>query len=298
MRTLGKGLVRLKSLVKWLLFLPMQLAAAYVQVLTLIRSEWANSWDDQFLERVQDKSTEIEHGTARLVLMTPNAVCRFRAETFSNKEPETLEWIDEFGAAGPLFDVGANVGLYSLYYARTQKGNVYAFEPSSLNLGLLTRNINANDLTDRIIVLPLALTDRNKLAKFTLSDLAEGEALSTFGEHFGHDGKPLSAAMQYNTLGMSLDYLISSRILPETPALLKVDVDGIEHIILRGARETLSDPALVSVLIEVNDEFAQLSVEVASALSAAGFTLREKRQSEMFLQGSFASSYNQVWTRE
>ncbi len=288
----------MKSLAKWILFLPLQLAAAYSNVLSLIRRDWAESWDDRTLDRLQRKRMEVEYGNAHLVLMTPNAVCRFRADTFSSKEPETLEWLDEFGGEGALFDVGANVGLYSLYYAATQRGSVYAFEPSTLNLGLLTRNINANGLEDRITVVPLALADANKIAAFSLSELAEGEALSTFGEDFGHDGKPLVAAMQYKTVGMSLDYLIESAILPEIPSLLKIDVDGIEHIILRGANKTLRDPALLSVLIEVNDEFQQLATEVAAELSSAGLLLREKRHSELFSGGDFASSYNQVWVRE
>ena len=70
--------------------------------------------------------------TVKLKLFTPNWVCRFRANTFSTKEPETLEWLDESESDGVFFDIGANVGLYSLYYGATKKGNVYAFEPHFL----------------------------------------------------------------------------------------------------------------------------------------------------------------------
>ena len=65
----------------------------------------------------------------KLTLFTPNWICRFRANTFSTKEPETLEWLDKSESDGVFFDIGANVGLYSLYYAATKKGKVYAFEP-------------------------------------------------------------------------------------------------------------------------------------------------------------------------
>ena len=47
-----------------------------------------------------------------------------------------------------LFDIGANIGLYSIYYAKTKTGPVYAFEPSVFNLTLLARNIFINDVAE------------------------------------------------------------------------------------------------------------------------------------------------------
>jgi len=83
-----------------------------------------------------------------------------RAKSFSTKEPETLEWIENYGGAGAFFDVGVNVGLYSLYslyslyYAKLFSDQVYSFEPSALNLGLLTKNISVNRLQEQIVVVP------------------------------------------------------------------------------------------------------------------------------------------------
>ena len=50
------------------------------------------------------------------------------------KEPETLDWIDTMAEGSALVDVGANVGLYSVYAAKARKCQVYAFEPSVFNL--------------------------------------------------------------------------------------------------------------------------------------------------------------------
>ena len=89
--------------------------------------------------------TKVVHYTknenkVELQIYTPNALCAFRAETFSTKEPETLEWIEEFGANGAvLFDIGANIGLYSIYHSVLNKGKVIAFEPSFFNLKLLAK---------------------------------------------------------------------------------------------------------------------------------------------------------------
>jgi hypothetical protein len=70
----------------------------------------------------------------RFKLYTPNHICAFRHNTFSSKEPEMLEWIDEYGDEGTFYDIGANIGIYSLYYAKSKTGSVYSFEPSVFNL--------------------------------------------------------------------------------------------------------------------------------------------------------------------
>lgn len=227
-----------------------------------------------------------------MTVYTPNEVCRYRTDTFSTKEPETLEWIDRHGGDGAFYDIGANVGLYSIYYAKVHAGNVYAFEPSVLNLGLLAKNISINHPAERVVIVPNPLSSKNQVAKFNMSMLDEGGSMSTFGADYGHDGLPLAAEINYRTMGMSLDFLVESGIVPETPAVIKVDVDGIEHLILRGARSTLTSPSLKTVLIEVNDNFYELAFEVSGALTAAGFRLAERRQAEMFGSGTFSGTLN------
>lgn len=258
-------------------------------------------WNDEAYRRIRALSARVHHlgahGPVDLVLSTPNEVCRYRAETFSTKEPETLEWIDRFGSHGAFYDVGANVGLYSLYFAMAHTGRVYAFEPSALNLGLLARNISANGMASRVVVIPNPLCERNEIAAFRMSMLDEGGAMSSFGEHFGHDGELLESRLEYETAGMSLDFMLESGLLTESPAMIKIDVDGIEHLILRGARRTLALPSLRTVLIEVNDRFLALAEEVTQILNASGFQLVERRHSEMFDGGTFGATFNQIWVR-
>jgi FkbM family methyltransferase len=224
-------------------------------------------------------------------------LCGFRANSFSTKEPETLAWIDEFGGAGPLFDVGANIGLYSLYYAATKSGTVYAFEPSVLNLGLLAKNIHANGFDKRIRIVSNPLTSHNQFADFSLSSVVEGGALSSFGVEYGHNGETLETIFSYQTLGFSLDYLLSAKLIEDPPQLIKIDVDGIEHLILSGAVDVLRSSSLKSLLIEVNDDFELQAKNVASLLTNSGFTLREKRHSEMIASGTFSTTFNQIWIK-
>ncbi len=70
----------------------------------------------------------------------PGKIPKWRALTLLTKEPETLEWIETFQDTEILWDIGSNVGVYSLYAA--MKGHsVLAFEPSPSNYYLLSRNI-------------------------------------------------------------------------------------------------------------------------------------------------------------
>ena len=86
-------------------------------------------------------------------------------------------------------------------------------------------------------------------------------------------------------------------ILAWIEQLDEVDVDGIEHFILRGARETLSRASLRSILIEVNEDFRELATEVQDLLTSSGFQLSERRHAEMFESSDYSSTYNQIWVR-
>jgi FkbM family methyltransferase len=292
---------KVKRFLREIALLPLRLAAAYSRLLSEMSSELGYAWGEMVSVAISAKTTEVVHagGSAEVNIgfYTPNALCRFRARTFSTKEPETLEWLDRYGQLGDLFDVGANVGLYSIYYAKTHSGLAYAFEPSVFNLSMLAKNIYLNGLSDRIIVVPNPLTSCNTIADFNLSEMEQGGALSTFGEKFGQDGQPLKQVMNYQTTGFSLDFLLNSGILPHPPALMKIDVDGIEHLILSGAKDVLVSQSLRTVLIEVNDDFREHSTGISSILTEAGFRMSEKRHAHMFDGGPYAQSYNQIWVK-
>ena len=236
----------------------------------------------------------IKHGAAKFYLYTPNGICDYRHNTFSTKEPEMLEWIDEYGG-GVFFDVGASIGIYSLYYAATQQGSVYSFEPSPFNLRQLVKNICKNKMADRITVVTNPLTYKTDIAAFINGSSEEGAAMNAFGVSYGQDAKPINSDIKYNMIGFSLDDLIEKNILKETPSLIKIDVDGIEHLILKGAVKTLRSEKLKSIYIEVNDDFEEQSSQVKIILESAGFKLKEKRHAEMFVTTNI---FNQIWVKK
>ena len=275
----------------------------FSQMIEKIFPSAASFWNQLEIGHTEAKKSEVIHdlnGTSvKLVFYTPNALTKYRADTFSTKEPETLEWINKYGIKGGIFfDIGANVGLYSIYNAKTMGGITYSFEPSVFNLKLLVKNINVNNCQKNIRIITNPLTSANSFADFNLQSTVDGGALSSFGVDYGHDGTKLNTQVSYQTLGFSLDYLVEQKIIADIPTIIKIDVDGIEHLILKGAVKVLSDPKCRSVLIEVNDTFIELASDVDSILKAAGFTLLEKRSVEAeFLEQGTNFTHNQIWIK-
>ena len=287
----------MRHLIKSLLLTPLSVSGffitAYSALLGLIHQSLRYAWMDEQCNKNNQQVREITHLSGNLKpvtlrLYTPNWLCRYRAETFSSKEPETLKWIDDND--GVLFDIGANIGLYSMHHAKTKSHNVYAFEPSFFNLPILSKNINSNGLQDKISIITNPLSDSIQFADFKLASVEEGGALSAFGVDFDQNGVQLESMLAYRTLGYSLDFLLEHGLLPEIPTMIKIDVDGIEHLILSGAKEMLRNRICKTILIEINDNFSDQSTQTASILSECGFSLREKCHQA-------GETYNQIWVK-
>lgn len=283
-----------KQFARYVVQLPLLIAFYYSRLLERFRSGLGYRVADNFCRRLDGNWQEAWHEGIPLRFLTPNSVCDFRARTFATKEPETLEWIDRLGG-GVLYDVGANVGLYSIYYAKRHDALVYAFEPSPFNLVVLSRNIDMNEVSNRVVVVPVALTSCEETSRFRMTSIEVGGALSSFGENVGFDGKPLDPVLEFLTIGASLDFLRGARLIPDPPSLLKIDVDGIEELVLQGAYETLRAPSLKSVLIEVNTGVPRLASPIEGCLREHGFLLEDARIAEMFSDGPYANVRNQIW---
>ena len=176
-----------------------------------------------------------------------------------------------------------------------------AFEPSVFNLEILARNITSNNLGDLITIIPLALSSKSLINDMNLLNTTWGGALSTFGEDFGWDGNPIDSNISYKLLGSSIDELISKFNLP-IPDYIKLDVDGLEHLILRGGMDTLTK--IKSILVEVNTSFLSQSNEVNEILKQSGLRLENSRLSEHEPDNiseenliSTSTVYNQIWTK-
>jgi len=252
---------------------------------------------NQMLNIAMETVQEVSHGGLKLRFAAPNSLCTWRAATFSSKEPETLAWIDSIPENSVVWDVGANIGLYSVYAAKKRNCRVWAFEPSVFNLELLARNIFANGLTEQVCIVPMALSDRLGSSQMRMTTTEWGGALSTFGQEFGWDGEAIRQVFEFQTIGLSMEDAVEKMAIP-MPDYIKMDVDGLEHFILKGGSNVLR--SIKGILIEVNDDFQEQAEQCRQLLSEAGLTLREKRHSEMIAGSTtgFQNSYNQIWIRQ
>lgn len=242
----------------------------------------------QLLEVALGYSVTVRHGNVTMLFAAPNPLCHYRASSFSSKEPETLEWIDSIPSGSVMWDIGANVGLYSIYAAKNHDVRVYAFEPSVFNLELLARNIFLNQLQQNVIIVPVALSSTTGPSLFRMSNTQWGGALSTFGENYGQDGKKLESLFEYQVCGICMDDLFG-RLGIAIPKYIKIDVDGIEHLILSGGMSILNE--VESILVEINDDFVQQAEQSSQLLKQAG--LRLYRKCDL----GPGNQFNQWWVR-
>ena len=242
----------------------------------------------QIINATMNQKKVVSYRSHQMTFTVPNWLNQYRISTFATKEPETLEWIDTIPVGSVLWDVGANIGLYTMYAAKSRNCRVYAFEPSVFNLELLARNIFSNALQEKVTIVPIALSDKVGSSMFRMSNTDWGGALSTFGESFDQNGNVMNEVFEFQTIGVSMNDAVRLLEIP-LPKFIKIDVDGIEHFILRGGSDVLNK--VESVLVEINDDFAEQAEQTEQHLKNAGLSLYRK-----YDLGE-GNQYNQLWIR-
>ena len=212
---------------------------------------------------------DVEHEGVKMTFLTPTTMALWRVQSIYKKEPWTLEWIAGFEKDDVLVDCGANVGMYSIWAAATRGARVYAFEPEAQNYAILNRNIMMNGLADRVTAYCVGLSDKAGLSTLHLSDLQPGGSCHAMGEAIDYKHEPMQAAYRQGYIAATLDELVGAGAIP-APDRIKIDVDGIEPQVIAGARNTLADPAVKSLLIETNQNLKD-HMAMVRELTAMGF---------------------------
>ena len=130
------------------------------------------------------------------------------------------------------------------------------------------------------------------------SDFIEGGALNSFGENFNYEGKKFKSKMKYQIFGTTINYLIKSKIL-FIPDYIKIDVDGIEHLILKGSNLYLKNKKIKSLSIEINENFTEQYINVLKIMKDNEFKILHKKQNyEMVGNVSkFSNTFNYIFVR-
>lgn len=170
---------------------------------------------------------------------------------------------------GVVWDIGANVGLYSLLAAR-KGAKVLAFEPLPENLAFLHRHVELNSLQERIELFPMAASDHDGEAMFRIvpGNRSEGS--------LGPDGTLAVRTIRLDSLGI-------------VPDLIKIDVEGNEYAVLSGARQTLTvyHPSVLVALHTGDSQCRDLLVEL-------GYEVTETATGELLARKPAAQSHPRI----
>jgi len=190
-----------------------------------------------------------------------------RAGSLETAEPKTIEWLDSMGDGDVLFDVGANIGCFTIY-AATRGHEVVAFEPHLINAAHLLTNLDLNHVMDKVQIVNTPLHGTCGWTDFHYASIYAGTARHQNGvgiERWAKNALKLNATpyteLKYSTTLDAMHYQLP------TPTHIKIDVDGNELEVLWGAPWFLREAR--EVLVEVRDATRGL---VRDLLMQAGYT--------------------------
>lgn len=180
---------------------------------------------------------------------------------FQTDEPEMLAWIDAIPAGETLWDIGANIGLYTLYAAQRKDITVYAFEPNGLNFGIMIEHLMINQLDRYAKAFCVAFDEKTHIGDLCCSDAEVGQA----GNNLQQEGV-MNRSMNDNSFMQSvpvfsMDDFCKIYNLP-APDHMKLDVDGLEDVILKGGTQTLSGVKSLIIEIEGDDARQQMLLDL------------------------------------
>jgi FkbM family methyltransferase len=183
----------------------------------------------------------------------------WRAADFWTKEPETIAWIDSFAPGSVFWDIGANVGVFSLYAAYLHKALIRLFEPDHNNFLRIYDNHSINlDLSDVFYnsdIFEYAISDFDGKSTFYVRQSGAGRSGGQVGKAVDDSGREFKPVESYEVETYKVDTLAKRLGVPNH---IKIDVDGHEWRILQGGHATLALPDVKSVLVEVNNCYADI----------------------------------------
>lgn len=192
----------------------------------------------------------------------------WRYKTQFNAESDLCNWIDTFKKKDIFYDIGSNVGMFTIYSAK-KKILTYSFEPHPSNVEILYWNIFLNNLMNYVIVLPIALYSKKSLLNFELRDLTGGVAKNTLTEN------NVKKNLSFSTLSYDLDSLVDERALKK-PTKVKLDVDGNEMRILKGMKKNLVNVKEIYIEMIVGKKKQKNYNEILSFLKKNNFKIYKK----------------------
>ena len=259
----------------------------------MIRRSHGNIWYPVFLLRwglvaLLTPRKDVDVDDVRFSIGCTNWITHYRWYLFENKEPEVRYFFDRNLMTGDtVFDVGANVGVCSLYVAALRRDStVYAIEPEISNIARLRENILANAFQEWIKPICAGVSDRVGITRLFLSSEEPGAAVHSISDselaktHLGYDVVGHEVA-----ISITLDYLAAE--LGTVPNLIKIDTDGNEKKILLGGQKVLTDRRLRAIVIEMPVDVNE-ATDCRTILNQSGLKN---------IDYPFTRTLNEIWAR-
>jgi FkbM family methyltransferase len=250
---------------------------AFIGLLKLFERAVRLISDDLYFKTMASLLTEIncvmEFPTRAgpILMHSQSETARLRAKQAPTQEVDTLQWIDGFNSDDVLWDIGSNVGVFSLYAAKVAGVRVLAFELLPWNFSTLIENLRLNDLHDRVSAFCLGITDR--IAPISVNVPLPADTLGGAGGQINSDydgfGHPMKTLYLMGGLGFTVDGFVQiDGVL--FPNHIKIDIDGNEDKLLAGAKKTLTDPRIKSLMFELQPLNSE---QIKKEIEALGFDL-------------------------
>ena len=223
-----------------------------------------------------------------------------RTQSILKREPETIDWINNFKKHNKkniiFWDIGANIGLFSIYGAIKHKDiEIIAFEPSTSNTRVLSRNISINNFQEKIKIFQLALNDKeNSIAYLNESKFVEGSSNSNFELNVRQNYLDENEIKNnYKLFGTNLNNLFKENVI-QVPNYIKIDVDGIEDLILKGSTDILSNNELKELSVEYNLSDKVKDNYIDKLLKSYGFEKYVSLNRRLFNNKNYIAKENEI----
>jgi FkbM family methyltransferase len=235
-------------------------------------------------------------GSAVLRLKDRNLAPRFHISTNieaekilkKDNEEELLDmFLGEITPGDIVFDIGANIGLYTLPAALKLggTGSVYAFEPVPLWFQRLRENIQLNRLSSmsNIFTYNVGLSDKNEMCNLVMKGV-QGSGMGSITANYPNQPDKDKTEVIPVQLYRGDDFLLEKGI--PRPNIVKIDVEGAELAVLRGLEKSLQYSGCRFILCEVHPALmTDAHGEVQKLLKKYGFHCQtsEQRRSEYYI---------------
>lgn len=245
----------------------------------IFQLDFPNRWSVLIAGQLSGMWHSADINGKKLKFISNSELLFYRSKTILDKEPETNQWIEQIPPDAVFYDVGANVGIFSIMAAMFCR-KVYAFEPVAVNYSILNQNLLLNTLDHKVTAYCLAISDKSHFDTMRLSSGGIGTAHHTFGANRDANHQTFTPVFKQGALAVSLDDLIEVHNF-ECPQYLKIDVDGNEHLVIGGAQNLLKNPQLRSILIELNKDLS-IDQNLIEAIKSNGFELVKMGEDSVF----------------